>query len=228
MAGRALQIENKLIPFGNSEHFLYPGQVGGYCSSHCIESNYKTILSDIKCHTTVVNNCLDPKASYEDGFGPIFDDSSVERRLDRMVSCDSLGIEDANDMSVCDYDRDKIAKFESAIEVKDRIYVELIWNDNIDRVPSNHAIALGVLDRVSRNLEKDGKLAAYNKIFFDQLQEEIIEEFFCSPKDFNKYIWLPHRPVFKDDAQTTTKMRPVFNCSLKSVHDQPSPVLLLI
>ena len=32
MAGRALQIENKLIPFGNSEHFLYPGRVGGYLS----------------------------------------------------------------------------------------------------------------------------------------------------------------------------------------------------
>ena len=44
----------------------------------------------------------------------------------------------------------------------------------------------------------------------------MIEAFFCPPSDFNKYIWIPHRPVFKEDEQSTFKMRPVFNCSLKS------------
>ena len=54
------------------------------------------------------------------------------------------------------------------------------------------------------------------------MSQGIIEEFFCDPKSFGDYIWLPHRPVFKEDEQTTTKIRPVFNCSLKTSPDKPS------
>ena len=56
----------------------------------------------------------------------------------------------------------------------------------------------------------------------DQLEENVIEEFVCPPSEFNKYIWIPHRPVFKEDEQSTFKMRPVFNCSLKSNKEKPS------
>ena len=56
---------------------------------------------------TLVNSCLDPKTTYEDGLGPIFDDSAVERRVDHMVSCDSLGIDDISDQGVSDYDKQK-------------------------------------------------------------------------------------------------------------------------
>ena len=31
-----------------------------------------------------------------------------------------------------------------------------------------------------------------------------------------KFIWIPHRPLIKTDSNMTTKMRPVFNCSLKT------------
>ena len=222
MSGIALNIENKIIPFGNSEHFLYPGQVGNFSNCHSIENNYKTILSEVKCPDTFVNTCLDPKATYEDSFGPIFDESSVERRLDRMVSCDSLGIGDIADQGVSDYDKIRIDQFEAGIEIKDQVYVELVWEDNVSEVPSNHAVALSVLDRVSKKLEKNGLLEVYNNVFFEQLSENIIEEFECDPKDFNKYIWLPHRPVVKDEAQSTFKVRPVFNASLKTSPDKPS------
>ena len=28
-------------------------------------------------------------------------------------------------------------------------------------------------------------------------------------------IWIPHRPVIRNEANVTTKIKPVFNCSLK-------------
>ena len=42
------------------------------------------------------------------------------------------------------------------------------------------------------------------------------------PRISLKYIWLPHRPVYKDEDQSTSKIRPVFNCSLKTRKDKPS------
>ena len=34
--------------------------------------------------------------------------------------------------------------------------------------------------------------------------------------DFNKYVWVPHWPFIKKDPVCTTKIWPVFNCSLKT------------
>ena len=52
---------------------------------------------------------------------------------------------------------------------------------------------------------------------FHQLESEgIIERFEVVLEDFTKHICIPHRPVFKTDEQTTTKIRPVFDCSLKA------------
>ena len=54
------------------------------------------------------------------------------------------------------------------------------------------------------------------EVFHHQEHEGIIERFEVVPEDFTKYIWIPHRPIFKTDEQTTIKIRPVFNCSLKA------------
>ena len=52
---------------------------------------------------------------------------------------------------------------------------------------------------------------------FHQLEREgIIERFEVVPQDFIKHIWIPHRLVFKTEEQTTTKIWPVFNWSLKA------------
>ena len=221
MSGKALKVGNKIIPFGNSDHFLYPGQVGNFGTTYRVENNYKTILADIRCPEAIINTCLDPKATYDDGLGPIFDGSAVERRIDLMISCDSLGIEDNSEPTISDYDKEKIAQFESSIEIRDKVYVDLVWGDNIDQVPSNFSVALAVLDKVTQKLSRKGQLERYNQIFFDQLNEGIIGEFFCDPKHFSNFIWLPHRPVYKNDDQATTKIRAVFNCSLKT-SDKPS------
>lgn len=64
---------------------------------------------------------------------------------------------------------------------------------------------------MSRKFEAAGELEQYNKFFLEQLEEGVIEEFNCSPKDFHKYNWLPHRAVRKYDEQNTFKIRPIFN-----------------
>ena len=54
------------------------------------------------------------------------------------------------------------------------------------------------------------------EVFHQQEREGIIERFEVVLEDFTKHIWIPHRPVFKTDEQTTTKIRPVFHCFLKA------------
>ena len=66
------------------------------------------------------------------------------------------------------------------------------------------------------NLEQKGLLSAYQEVFRNQLEDRIIERIDVQPKDFDNYVWIPHRPVLKDEANVTTKIRPVFNCSLKT------------
>ena len=89
MAGRAIEIPSGLIPFGNSEHFLYPGQVGNFDCVDNIESNFKTIVSEIECPQSYINFCVEPKLSYEDEFAHLFNESSVDRRIDRKLIVDS-------------------------------------------------------------------------------------------------------------------------------------------
>lgn len=43
-----------------------------------------------------------------------------------------------------------------------------------------------------------------------------MKHFHTIPDNFKDYVWIPHRPVFKTEDQTTTKIRPVFNCLLKT------------
>ena len=178
MHGSALRFDSGFVPFGNSEHFLYPHQVNK--TKNCrLENNFKTIVSEVKCSIELVNTCLEPKATYEDNLTPLFDESSVERRIDKMLTCDSMGLGDAlGDLS--DYDRGKIAQFEAGITIKDQVFVKLVWNDNVNDVPSNFGIALKVLERVTDKLLLNNQLNQYNTVFLDQLKENVIEEFFLS------------------------------------------------
>ena len=119
---------------------------------------------------------------------------------------------------VSDYDKIKIKEFEDSIKYNDGSYsVKLPWHeDKINSVPSNHEVSLSVLNRVVNKLERQNLFEDYAKVFKEQEQEGIIERFEVSPEKFNDYIWIPHRPIIKTELQTTTKIRPVFNCSLKT------------
>ena len=211
MNGSAFRLGSGIVPFGNINHFLYPYQISKFASK--IENNYKTIISQVKNPSLYVNQVLEPKLTYADPLVNIFDESSVERRIDNMLSCESLGISDGD---ISDYDQMQIQKFKNGIELIDgKINVELVWNDNIEFVPSNHSICLGALDQVMKRLEKNGYAEAYCQYWRDQESAGYIERFECQPSEYHNFKWLPHRPVFKMDEQSTTKIRGVFNASFK-------------
>ena len=95
----------------------------------------------------------------------------------------------------------------------DTYYVHLPWNkDLVKQVPSNLKVSLAVADRVYKNLEKQNIANAYEKVFEQQESLGIIEPVNQKTSD---QIWIPHRPVIRNETSVTTKIRPVFNCSLK-------------
>ena len=61
----------------------------------------------------------------------------------------------------------------------------------------------------------------YIKVFKQQEEEGIIERIEVDPQKYADYTWIPHRSIIKTEQQVTTKIRPVFNCSLKT-HNSPS------
>ena len=216
MNGIAWRIPQGVIPFGDTRHFLHRNQIKPVNGNSNL--NYVTIMSQAPTvPNTQINFVLDPIQSYSDPLADIFTESQVERNIDKMFSCESLGLPDNGD-TVSDYDSQKIAEFERSISFREGAYhVKLPWHeDKLAEVPSNEHVALAVLDRVVHKLEKDHMLSQYREVFEQQESEGIIERIAVDPKDFKNYVWIPHRPVFKSDAQTTTKIRPVYNCSLKT------------
>ena len=97
----------------------------------------------------------------------------------------------------------------------------LVWNDCINKVPSNSELAIAILKNVVTKLQKKDLLGAYQDVFTKHLDDGIIERIIVEPKDYDKHIWIPHRPVIRTHENVTTKIRPVFNCSLK-VNESPS------
>ena len=66
------------------------------------------------------------------------------------------------------------------------------------------------------SLRKNKLDEAYSVVFFQQEKDGIIERLKIQPEEFGKFIWIPHRPFIKNTEQVTTKIKPVFNCFLKS------------
>ena len=132
-----------------------------------------------------------------------------------MFNMDSLG---HNEEIESDFDRQLIDKFKQSISLQDgRYHIELPWKDEvISKVPSNHKVALSVPDKVAKDLNKNELLSSYQAEFSQQLADDIIEEIDVHPDDYHKFIWIPRHPVKKADTNMTTKIRPLFNCSLKT------------
>ena len=159
--------------------------------------------------STLVNFVLSPKKTYFSPLETLFPDSAVEQGLENMFSLDSLGCQEKSDQ-VSRYDVAKIEEFQKGIIFKDgKYHVSLLWKEDlVEKVPSNHKVALAVLNRVVNNLQQKGLLTAYQNVFHKQLEDGIIERINGDLKDFEKYVWIPHRPVFKDEVNVTTKIRP--------------------
>ena len=86
---------------------MYCDQIGKVVnSSH--ENNFNTIVSSVKCPTNLVDIAVTPRETYEDPLAPFFDDSRVERRIDKMLDCDALVDEEEG---LNNYDIKKIEQF---------------------------------------------------------------------------------------------------------------------
>ena len=130
--------------------------------------------------------------------------------------------------SISYYDKYRIAKFRDTICVKDGYFLaDLPWNDELLKdVPSNFSLCKVIASRVSHNNTKACIDDLYFAVFQEQLKLCIIEE--ISPSFAEHHVWISHRPIVSNDPlMHSTKIRPVFNCSLK-VGRKPSPFYLLI
>ena len=220
MNGAAWNTEKGYVPFGNISHFLYPHQMTyDDTESKSVEVNFIIALKEYgsDASATKVNFVLDPKKTYFSPLETMFPESEVEHCLENMFGIETVGcrnsVEDASD-----FDQMKIQEFENSIVLKDnKYYVNLPWYDDvIKNVPSNYNIAINILGKVVDKLKKNNMLEAYQNVFKKQLEDGIIEKVEVDPNTFDKHIWIPHRPIVKTEPNTTTKIRPVFNCSLKT------------
>ena len=215
MNGSAWQMPSGICPFGNILGFLHDNQITPVNYSKC-NLNYKDVISQYaSINTTLLNFVLEPKHSYNDPLDQFFDESSVERKLDKMFEIENL---DDNSLNCSNYDKNQIDKFTESIEfINNTYYVRMPWiKEKLKKVPSNYGIALAVLDKVCNKLDKENLFSEYLGTFLEQENEGIIERFEVDPENYGDHIWLPHRPIIRKGPQVTTKMRAVFNCSLKT------------
>ena len=136
-----------------------------------------------------------------------------EAKISDLWSLDVLGIESA------EVKRDRDLK-EKAVQThfletvsfneNKRYTVNLPWIE--DRVPvsSNFELAKRRLNNTEKRLEKEGLRDAYDAVFKEWLDEDIIERVPDDDMDIFCH-YLPHRAVVK--ASSTTKIRPVFDAS---------------
>ena len=228
MNGSAFETLNGLIPFGHVEHFMYPHQIKPvfHQQSESDQEQQTTFnevsLPESEVDNSLVNFVVEPAKSYFHPLDHIFSESEVEHGLESMFSMESIGLPNP-DNECSTEDELRIQQFNDNILFKDnRYYVDLPWySEKVNQVPSNHQVALAVLNRVYKNLESKSLVDSYWKVFDQYLKDGIIERIEVKPEDFSKHIWIPHRPVIKTQTQVSTKLRVVLNCSLR-VGDAPS------
>ena len=144
------------------------------------------------------------------------EDSFIEKSIDNFFNVESLGVNDFECVQLGD--NSIISAFEDGINFKDgKYHVDMPWIDNkLSLVEPNFNIARGVAYKVAEKLRVDSLYDAYNDVFVNQIQNDVLEEIDLNSIDREAHVWIPHRAVIKSDPQTTTKVRPVLNCSLKT------------
>ena len=106
---------------------------------------------------------MSPTKSYFSPLESLFRESSVEQGLEAMFNMDSLG---HNQETESDFDRQLTDKFKQGISLRDGRYVELLWKDEvISKVPSHHKVALPVLDKVVKDLDRRELMSSYQAVF---------------------------------------------------------------
>ena len=98
----------------------------------------------------------------------------------------------------------------------------LIWKENHLSLRSNEVNSLGRLHSIAKKLIRSNKLGEYGKIIQEQRNEGIIEKVGeTKTSEKGKEFYLPHRTVIREST-TTTKIRIVYNVSVKPNKDSVS------
>ena len=165
-----------------------------------------------------VNFVLQPKHNYYSPLKAVFPESEVEQGRENLFALESIGISNEKGSS---YDDREMESFQNSITFSNGKYgIDIPWNrDILKNVPSNFELAKILAKKVSfKNAALD---ADYWNVFVQQQELDIIKEI-PKPGCPCQHIWIPHRPVIKTDPLVcNTKIRPVYNCSLK-VGNAPS------
>lgn len=165
-----------------------------------------------------MNFITNPNSKFFDPLLHLNKEVDLDLSLEQLYSLESLGI--SND-DLSDYDQVKIDSFRKEIDFDGKTYsVALPWkDDSIEAVPSNYFIAKKCLFSVVKKLRAQNLYTEYDTIFCDMMKEGLIEEIQCDPNS-RDHIFVPHRPIIKTEP-SSTKIRPVYHCSLKS-NEKPS------
>ena len=134
-----------------SQIFLYRDQVKFTNQSSTVKTQNHNQNQE---NQILVNTILNPVPSYFSPLSHLMTNSEVEHGLENMFKLESLGIEGMNNES--EFDLNQIEKFKGGIEFKDgKYHINLPWiEEKLPLLPSNHNIALSVLNRVHENLKK--------------------------------------------------------------------------
>ncbi|XP_044744753.1 uncharacterized protein LOC123306696 [Coccinella septempunctata] len=133
-----------------------------------------------------------------------------------LWSLDVIGINDPIDhKSRKDHNIQVEQNFKESIvkNPEGRYEVKLPWLDYHPELKDNKSMAMQRLEKMVKKLREMQKFQEYDGIFREWLHEGIIEQVPAQEMD-NWGVYLPHRPVFKEEA--TTKTRPIFDASAGS------------
>ena len=168
---RTLRVNDMHCPIGRVLDFLSGAEQQSYCAPFASSSAANSACASASAEESItlnayVNHILNPVESYDDPLEYLFPDSNVERKVEKLFSLESLGINN-NDVDMSEYDNIQVQKFSESIELKDgHYYVALPWKEHlISKVRSNSDIALSVLNRATKNLESRNLLEPYLDVF---------------------------------------------------------------
>ena len=161
------------------------------------------------CNNIVVNN---NSLLTADVLNQPLDDRELNDGIQQLWMLESVGVKESKFSN-----EDEIMKenFNNSIEHNnDQYYVTLPWKLPCPQLEDNFKLAKGHLYRNYNKLKNLGKLDDYNNIFKEQLKMNFIEQVENEPFKRDGCHYLTHRAVFRTDSNTT-KLRIVYNCSLK-------------
>ncbi|OXA44497.1 uncharacterized protein LOC110857830 [Folsomia candida] len=136
-----------------------------------------------------------------------------------MWSLDSLGIQDPIQVKTkLQEEEEAKTHFKNNVSRNEdgRYSVGLPWIENRPELPVNKFVAEKRLQSTTRKLKDQSAVDMYSSVFRGWEDEQIVEPVKIEFKEDQAGHYLPHRPVFKPESQTTP-VRPVFDASCKSV-----------